>query len=308
MSRGRIAKLPFAPLTASLLVATLACTSGPGNAPEGGSADGRDDDFGAVGKGDGSGDLSAAEIAGVLEVVNELSVTELDDDVGLDHRAANGIVARRDTDGEFEALDELDAVAWVGANALAKLVEYAIANGYVEGASEGEACLLISEYAEGTGNNNKAVEVWNCGDETITLGRRSLCLVRNGDQSCTVTDAFDDVQLAAGDTWVVCRNAGGTWNDPLQSLRDRCDQEMPGVVLMSGDDRFAVLDQDGSVLDAFGRLTWRPSTEIWANMVLRRCDLEPYLGTGFFTTEGRYTQHSGNTQSHLGVAPTDGCE
>lgn len=285
-----------------LLCTVIAC----GTAPVDG-VDGRDDRFGA-GSGKADGGLSDAEIEGVLAVVNALSVQELDDAVGLDHRAANGIVARRDDDGEFEDLEALDAVPYVGQSALDKLLEYATENGYVEGEDAAPACLMISEYAEGTGNYNKAIEVWNCGDEAVALAGRSLCLVRNGDKSCTVTNEFSDVQLPAGDTWVVCRTMGGTFNDPLQSLRDRCDQEMPGVVLMSGDDRFAVLDRDGSVLDAFGRFSWRPATEIWANVVLRRCDLAPYLGTGFFTTEGHYTSHSGNTHAGLGVAPTDGCD
>ncbi|HWB76682.1 MAG TPA: hypothetical protein VG755_17070 [Nannocystaceae bacterium] len=295
MPRRKVARLALV-----LVCTALAC----GSDPSGG--DGRDDRFGA-GSGKADGGLSDAEIAGVLAVVNALSVQELDDDVGLDRRAADGIVAQRDDDGAFEDLAALDAVPYVGQSALDKLVEYATDNGFVDGDDAAPACLMISEYAEGQGNYNKAIEVWNCGDEAIALAGRSLCLVRNGDHECTVTNEFSDVQLPAGDTWVVCRTLGGTFNDPMQTLRDRCDQEMPGVVLMSGDDRLAVLDRDDTVLDAFGRFSWRPGFEIWADMVLRRCDLAPYLGTAFFTTEGHYTRHSRHDHTNLGIAPTDGC-
>jgi hypothetical protein len=298
MTRRRMPRSPI-----DLLVFALAC----GSAGRDGPGDGRDDRFGA-GSGKADGGLSDEEVDGVLAVVNALSVSELDGDVGLDHRAANGIVARRDEEGEFEDLDQLDEVPYVGDNALDHLVDYARNGGWIEGEAGEAACLMISEYAEGSGNYNKAIEVWNCGDESVSLGQHSLCLVRNGDHDCTVTDDFDDVKLRAGGTWVVCRTTGGTFNDPLQSLRDRCDQEMPGVVNMSGDDRFAVLDGDGTVLDAFGRLASRPSTQLWADVVLRRCDLEPYPGTGSFDADDHYTSHSRNTHSGLGVAPTEGCE
>jgi hypothetical protein len=251
--------------------------------------------------------LSAEEAAGVLEVANTLSIVELDDDVGLDRRAAIAIVAARDEDGDFEELAALDALPWVGATALALLAGYARAHGYVEGLDLGPACLIISEYAEGSGSNNKAVEIWNCGESSVRLGDRALCLARNDDAGCSVSAEFDDIELAPGATWVVCRTMGGTFNDPLQSLRDRCDQEMPGVVAMSGDDRLAVLDDDGSVLDAFGRLAVRPSASIWADAVFDRCDLEPYRGTGSFSADARFVRRSGNTHANLGKPPGGGC-
>lgn len=59
-----------------------------------------------------------------LWAANTLSFDVLDDDVGLDSRAAENIVARR----PFATVAELDAVPYVGVSALEKLLTYARAN------------------------------------------------------------------------------------------------------------------------------------------------------------------------------------
>ena len=77
----------------------------------------------------------------VLALVNDLAVDlgELDDDAGLNSRAAANIIAHRDgadaqpgtsDDDLFDDLNELDAVSYVGAAALDQLLAYAIAQGY----------------------------------------------------------------------------------------------------------------------------------------------------------------------------------
>jgi DNA uptake protein ComE-like DNA-binding protein len=72
------------------------------------------------------------EANAVLALVNDTQVgfEELDDDVGLDRRAASGIVRHREDDNSFDSIDELDAVSYVGDSALGKLLEYAEAHGY----------------------------------------------------------------------------------------------------------------------------------------------------------------------------------
>jgi hypothetical protein len=62
---------------------------------------------------------SCAEAA-VLDFVSEASLALLDDDVGLDRRAAEGIVAH----GEFVSLEELDAVPYVGPVAMRRSEEH----------------------------------------------------------------------------------------------------------------------------------------------------------------------------------------
>lgn len=80
---------------------------------------------------------------GVLAVANTLDQATLDDDVGLDARAAKNIVKRRNgadallgtsDDNRYDTIAELDAVPYVAAAAFAKLLAYAEANGYVPAA------------------------------------------------------------------------------------------------------------------------------------------------------------------------------
>jgi hypothetical protein len=71
----------------------------------------------------------SAEARGVLALVNDETTTFelLDVGIGLDRRAAAGIVEDR----PFDSIAELDAVRWVGRSALGKLADYAVDNGWV---------------------------------------------------------------------------------------------------------------------------------------------------------------------------------
>jgi hypothetical protein len=73
------------------------------------------------------------EALGLLEVANTLSLEALDDDVGLNRLAAENIVAQR----PFAALEQLDEVAYVGAAAMNRLLEYAAREGYVGSCGDG---------------------------------------------------------------------------------------------------------------------------------------------------------------------------
>ncbi len=84
---------------------------------------------------------SPDEVA-VLALVNDRDVTQsmFDIDVGLDRRAAANIVSTRNgpdwmqataDDVDFQSIVELDAVSYVGPRALADLLAYARANGYL---------------------------------------------------------------------------------------------------------------------------------------------------------------------------------
>ncbi|MEM1033712.1 MAG: phospholipase D-like domain-containing protein, partial [Myxococcota bacterium] len=101
------------------------------------------DDVGVAGQ---SGYITAGspEAAAVLGLVNDPDVdqSQLDDDVGLDRRAATNIIAHRDgpdavtgtsDDDLFDSIVELDGVSYVGESALAKLLAYAQAHGYMPG-------------------------------------------------------------------------------------------------------------------------------------------------------------------------------
>jgi hypothetical protein len=100
------------------------------------AADDRDASF-AQGKADGAAPEEGSPIAlGVLRLANEASYETLDDPisqggVGLDRRAAAGIVDRRDV-APFETLAQLDAVPYVGPVALSRMTDFALDNDYVE--------------------------------------------------------------------------------------------------------------------------------------------------------------------------------
>lgn len=65
--------------------------------------------------------FTASQVEGVLALVNDASQETLDDDVGLDSRAAQGIVDER----PFADIQTLADVSWVGPSALTKLQDYA---------------------------------------------------------------------------------------------------------------------------------------------------------------------------------------
>ena len=277
--------------------------------------DERDDDFTTESAG-----LTSPETAGVLALANTATLEVLDDDAGLDARAARNIVAHREgPDGLFDDLAELDAVPYVGPVALDKLLAHAYALGLVDDGSPAARCLIISEYGEGHGNYNKAIELYNCGDAPIDLGAVGLCLVRDAATSCSVTSILSG-SLEAGAVETICRRDAithPTSTDPSPVLVAACTRELPGAMTFSGNDRLVLFgDDDGSagwsagdeVLDAFGQIDRAPSFELWSNMNLRRCDLTPWDGAAFFPYLDYFSRGpSGNDFSHFGTPPTSGC-
>jgi len=298
-----------------LAVCLFACDT---STPE--PSDARDDDFGSFGKADGA--PTAAEIDAILVTVNLASIDALDDDARLDARAAKGIVAhRRGPDGidgtadddPFDDLPELDAVPWVGPVALSALREYVHALGLV---APTNACLVISEYLEGAMAYNKGIELYNCGDDSLPLSEYALCLVRNDDTDCTATAAFADVVLAPGDVWTVCRSQRTHTSDPYPSLVARCDEELGSVMIYSGDDRMVVLHDpagggsiaESTVMDALGRIAFRPTWNPWADVGMRRCTAQPNLGLEFYDEDDWFSKHTRHDFTDFGVAPTFDCE
>lgn len=170
-------------------------------------------------------------------------------------------------------------------------------------------CLIIGEMYEGA-SFNKAVEIFNCGDDTIDLADFGYCLVQNDNTTCNKQLAFDG-QLAAGDVRLFC-HPDLVW-DSTQS--DICDVR-DTVVNFNGDDRMFIFeDSDGSgnyttsdaVVDAFGQISDRPSSTPWADGDFRRCNFEQFDGTGAFDDTLYYERVDIGDMSDLGVAPTEGC-
>jgi hypothetical protein len=275
--------------------------------------DGAHDAFLADGKADVS-TFTAAEGAAVLDLANTASLSVLDVDVGLDVRAARGIVDRR----PLADLAALDAVPYVGPVAFDRLLAYAYAHDRVEDGAAAPVCLRISEYVEGWGTYNKAIEVWNCGDAAVDLARVSLCLVRDAAVDCSVTGTLGaGGALGPGAVVTVCRRDATAFNDPTPAIVAACTVELPGVMTFSGNDRLVLFeDADGdgklgaveSIHDAFGWIARAPSTELWSDMTLRRCSPARFDGGGFFPYLDYFTVHARGDHAHLGVPPdANGC-
>ena len=279
-----------------------------------GPGDGADDSFGT--KADAL--VTDAEIRGILSLANTADFETLDIDVGLDVRAAQRMVQHRDgadavlgtsDDDLFDSLEELDAISWVGPVALGKLREYAIANGYVSSSPGGDDCLIISEYIEGWGQYNKAIELFNCGSTPISLSRYSVCLVRNSDDDCTLTTDLGTATLAVGQVTTVCRRKAyhPAALDPIPTLAQACDLERAGVMTFSGDDRLLVLREDGTVADSLGRVGYRPPADTWANMVLDRCNFAPADGVSYYDHRDYFQVFSSGNVQNYGLPPVAGC-
>ena len=262
--------------------------------------------------------LTPAETDAVLDLVNEASISVLDDDVALDKRAAENIVVHRNgadgvlgtaDDDLFGDLAELDAVPYVGPAALEALLAYAKANASAP-------CLIISEYIEGQGMNNKALEIFNCGTAPLALEDYGICLVRNEATTCSVTEKLPPSTLAPGAVRTLCRTKGGTFNDPMQTIADHCEVEVPGVMTFNGDDRLGIfhdVDADGAfgsgdtITDMLGRFGYQPPVWTWQDLSLRRCSFAPTDGESFFDHEEHFTTHAWGHQQDFGVAPVEGC-
>jgi len=78
------------------------------------------------------------DAVGLLDLLNDPTTTEyvLDYDARLDRRAARNLILARGAYGEFGSVADVDAVRWVGASAIDKLVAFAHSQGRVPGEND----------------------------------------------------------------------------------------------------------------------------------------------------------------------------
>lgn len=174
-----------------------------------------------------------------------------------------------------------------------------------------DQCILISEYIEGT-SSNKAFEIQNCGTLPFDTRGLGLCLHSNGNTaSCNGGSLFPTVTIAPGDVYTICV---ATISPTYRSLCDTTSS----VANFNGNDIVTIFeDVNGSgsydptgdiILDAFGSRTDPPSTEIWANMTLRRCRADAFPSIGAFDFTEYFTRSGVDDFSDLGQpAALDGC-
>lgn len=113
-----------------------------------------EEEDGVGGKADGALDAlvdGTPEAIGVLRLLAspETTLAVLDDEAGLDRRAAQNLIAHRDgpdrlyeegapgsDDDVFDSVAEVDAVAWVGPSTLQRLLDFALQNDFVPGGGQ----------------------------------------------------------------------------------------------------------------------------------------------------------------------------
>jgi cytosine/adenosine deaminase-related metal-dependent hydrolase len=175
-------------------------------------------------------------------------------------------------------------------------------------------CLIISEYIEGSGSDNKAVELYNCGASDFDLTNFGICLVSNANTTCNATATFSATNLPSDDVYTVCKSTSG---DAVDAIKNDCDEELSNVMNFNGNDRLLVFrDEDGDdsyddsidvLTDAFGQPSVEPSGDPWANSLYRRCDTTPYDATSTFDVSTYYNAYSPTETSDWGLKPTEAC-
>jgi len=109
--------------------------------------------------------------------------------------------------------------------------------------------LFFSEYAEGS-SNNKYLEIYNGGSETINLNNYQLINCRNGCDSWEHFHPFnEDTALNATDVWVFCAV------DANDFIRAECNQTIANNSIFNGDDVWAIQDINTStIIDKIGEI------------------------------------------------------
>ena len=115
--------------------------------------------------------------------------------------------------------------------------------------------LFFSEYAEGS-SNNKYLEIYNGGSETINLNIYQLVNCRNGCDSWEHFHPFnEDTALNAADVWVFCAV------DANDFIRAECNQTIANNSIFNGDDVWAIQEINTStILDKIGEIGEDPGS------------------------------------------------
>jgi len=111
--------------------------------------------------------------------------------------------------------------------------------------------LFFSEYVEGSGSSNKALEIFNPSTEDIDLANYTVRIYRNGSSESTVDFQLEGT-IEAGGVFVVCNNNAGFEN---------CDIGGGGVATFNGDDALALFNSvTESIVDQIGAIGEDPGS------------------------------------------------
>ena len=115
--------------------------------------------------------------------------------------------------------------------------------------------LLFSEYLEGSGTSNKAVEIKNKYATSFDLAANSCSvnLYQNGSATVSQTVSLAGT-IAAGDVFVLCRSDAGA------AILAVCDQQHNATMNFNGDDAVELIC-NGTTLDVIGQIGFDPGTQ-----------------------------------------------
>jgi len=144
------------------------------------------------GKADGAVDAGSPEAQAVLALVNDplVNFEELDIDASLNARAAGHIIDHRngpdgqvasDDDNLFDSMQELDDVKYVGPFALAQLLEYAIAQGYLEAEAGKSVEVVFSPQPYADSHNVRVAAIISAAQHSVDIAMYSYSDAGIGD-------------------------------------------------------------------------------------------------------------------------------
>ncbi len=118
-------------------------------------------------------------------------------------------------------------------------------------AAPAQATLIISQYVEGSGQN-QAIELWNTDSTDIGLTGWTIDIFLDG--STTVSKSIDLVGLVlATEVFVIARDKA---DDEILALADQTDKQLK----FNGNDAI-VLSYNGTAVDSIGQVGFDPGTE-----------------------------------------------
>jgi subtilisin-like proprotein convertase family protein len=130
----------------------------------------------------------------------------------------------------------------------------------------GDDAAFFSEYVEGS-SYNKALEIYNAGDELINLENCKVITYNNGASSPSSTIDLAPTNLAAGEVHVLCSSQWGG--------SDVCDQ-MSGSINFNGDDALELVC-NGDTMDVIGkigeRMVWGSDVSTQNQTLRRKCSI-----------------------------------
>lgn len=163
--------------------------------------------------------------------------------------------------------------------------------------------LFISEYIEGSGTGNKAVEIYNGTGASVNLSDYTLELYSNGSASASYTVSLSGT-LNNGDVFVISRT------DSATGIASVTDLTSNTVINHNGDDAI-VLRKGSAYIDIFGRIgedpgsTWTSDSNSTVDKTLvRKANVTSGITvnptSGFPTLESEWDSYAQDTFTYLG--------